>query len=222
MRKLPPPSDARDSRLGGSIYASVSWRFSCAYEPEPFDRRDAMSRLKLERGTLTLPPKLRRALKVEADGYLEAEPVEDGVLLKRVPERDPVVEAAIAEGLEDAGRAGCMVRSKPSRGDRRSTSRSIPSMRLEITHRARRQYQTLLQQLQDRVDRQLTALVSKSAPSIAAREEIRRAPRHLARTVNRDYRFYFTIEDDTSRILAMSPPEVIMRRPQRPTSRYQA
>ena len=64
-----------------------------------------MSRLKLERGTLTLPPKLRRALKVEADGYLEAEPVEDGVLLKRVPERDPVVEAAIAEGLEDV-RAG--------------------------------------------------------------------------------------------------------------------
>ncbi|MGH6896557.1 MAG: hypothetical protein ACREJ5_08415 [Geminicoccaceae bacterium] len=65
-----------------------------------------MSRLKLEGGTLTLPPKLRLALKVEDDGYLEAEPVEGGVLLKPVAERDPVVEAAIAEGLEDvkAGR----------------------------------------------------------------------------------------------------------------------
>ena len=64
-----------------------------------------MSRLKLERGTLTLPPKLRRALKVEEDGYLEALPVADGVLLKAVSECDPVVEAAIAEGLEDV-RAG--------------------------------------------------------------------------------------------------------------------
>jgi hypothetical protein len=65
-----------------------------------------MSRLKLERGTLTLPPKLRRALKVEDDGCLEALPVEGGVLLKSVSERDPAVEAAIAEGLEDveAGR----------------------------------------------------------------------------------------------------------------------
>lgn len=65
-----------------------------------------MSRLKLEGGTLTLPPKLRLALKVEDDGYLEAEPVEGGVLLKPVAERDPVVETAIAEGLEDvkAGR----------------------------------------------------------------------------------------------------------------------
>jgi bifunctional DNA-binding transcriptional regulator/antitoxin component of YhaV-PrlF toxin-antitoxin module len=66
-----------------------------------------MSRLKLERGTLTLPAKLRRALNVEADGYLEAERVEGGVLLKPVPERDPVVEAAIAEGLQDV-RAGRM------------------------------------------------------------------------------------------------------------------
>jgi bifunctional DNA-binding transcriptional regulator/antitoxin component of YhaV-PrlF toxin-antitoxin module len=65
-----------------------------------------MSRLKVEHGTLTLPPKLRRALKIENDGYLEALPVEGGVLLKPVSERDPAVEAAIAEGLEDveAGR----------------------------------------------------------------------------------------------------------------------
>ena len=65
-----------------------------------------MSRVKVEHGTLTLPPKLRRALEVEDDGYLEAEPVEGGVLLKPVSERDPAVEAAIAEGLEDvkAGR----------------------------------------------------------------------------------------------------------------------
>ncbi|MGH6885684.1 MAG: hypothetical protein ACREGK_06380 [Geminicoccales bacterium] len=65
-----------------------------------------MSRLKLERGTLTLPPKLRRVLEVEDDGYLEALPVEGGVLLKPVSERDAAVEAAIAEGLEDveAGR----------------------------------------------------------------------------------------------------------------------
>jgi len=64
-----------------------------------------MSRLKLERGSVTLPPKLRQALNVEEDGYLEALPVEGGVLLKAVSERDPAVEAAIAEGLEDV-RAG--------------------------------------------------------------------------------------------------------------------
>jgi hypothetical protein len=64
-----------------------------------------MSRLKVEHGTLTLPAKLLRALEVEDDGYLEALPVEGGVLLKPVSERDPAVEAAIAEGLEDL-RAG--------------------------------------------------------------------------------------------------------------------
>jgi hypothetical protein len=65
-----------------------------------------MSRLKVEHGTLTLPTKLRRALKIEDDGSLEALPVEGGVLLKSIAERDPAVEAAIAEGLEDveAGR----------------------------------------------------------------------------------------------------------------------
>jgi mRNA interferase RelE/StbE len=78
-------------------------------------------------------------------------------------------------------------------------------MRLEITQRARRQYETLPQRLQDRVDRQLTALVSNLRhPSLRAKKYDERRDIWQGR-VSRDYRFYFTIEGDTYHILAIIP-----------------
>jgi mRNA-degrading endonuclease RelE of RelBE toxin-antitoxin system len=78
-------------------------------------------------------------------------------------------------------------------------------MRLEVTRRARRQYEALPEQLRDRVDRQLSALLSDLRhPSLRAKKYDERRDIWQGR-VNRDYRFYFTIEGDTYRILSIIP-----------------
>ena len=66
-----------------------------------------MHRVKVRRAAqITLPEEARRKLGVTEGDYLEAEVVENGVLLKPAPqEREPGIEAAIAEGLADV-RAG--------------------------------------------------------------------------------------------------------------------
>ena len=68
-----------------------------------------MQRLKVgSAARITLPKEAWQKLGVSEGDYLEAEVVEDGVLLRPAapPERDPRVETAITEGLKDvcAGR----------------------------------------------------------------------------------------------------------------------
>lgn len=68
-----------------------------------------MPRVKVYRDDqITLPPEARQKLDIAEGDYLDVEVVDGGVLLKSVPEeRDPRVDAAIAEGLADirAGRS---------------------------------------------------------------------------------------------------------------------
>ena len=78
-------------------------------------------------------------------------------------------------------------------------------MRLEVTHRARRQYQDLPKRLRDRVDKQLSALLTNLRhPSSLAKKYDERRDVWQGR-VNRDYRIYFTIEGDAYRILSIIP-----------------
>lgn len=68
-----------------------------------------MPRVKVYRDDqITLPLEARHKLDVAEGDYLDVEVVEEGVLLKPVPEeRNPEIDAVIAEGLADirAGRS---------------------------------------------------------------------------------------------------------------------
>ncbi len=78
-------------------------------------------------------------------------------------------------------------------------------MRLEISRRARRQYEALPPRLKARVDKQLSLLLADLRhPSLHAKKYDESRDIWQGR-VNRDYRFYFTIEDDTYIVLGIIP-----------------
>ena len=77
-------------------------------------------------------------------------------------------------------------------------------MRIELTRRAGKDYRTLSRQLQRQVDKQFDLLTGNLRhPSLDAKKyggtDIWQG------LVNRDYRFYFRIDNDTYRILMIIP-----------------
>jgi mRNA-degrading endonuclease RelE of RelBE toxin-antitoxin system len=78
-------------------------------------------------------------------------------------------------------------------------------MRIALTRRADKDYQALSRRLQQQVDKQLTLLADNLRhPSIDAKK-YGGADDVWQGRVNRDYRFYFRIIDDTYRILMIIP-----------------
>ena len=78
-------------------------------------------------------------------------------------------------------------------------------MRIEFNHRADKEYGKLSAQLQRQVDKQLRFLVDNIRhPSLDAKKYGGTDDVWQGR-VNRDYRFYFRIIDDTYRILMIIP-----------------
>ena len=78
-------------------------------------------------------------------------------------------------------------------------------MQIALTRRADKDYQALTRQLQRQVDKQLMLLVGNLRhPSLDAKKYGGTDDVWQGR-VNRDYRFYFRIIDDTYRILMIIP-----------------
>jgi mRNA-degrading endonuclease RelE of RelBE toxin-antitoxin system len=78
-------------------------------------------------------------------------------------------------------------------------------MRIELTRRADKDYRGLSQQLRRQVDKQFECLRDNLRhPSLEAKK-YGGADNVWQRRVNRDYRFYFPIADDTYRILMIIP-----------------
>lgn len=78
-------------------------------------------------------------------------------------------------------------------------------MKIEIARKARRQYEALPRQLRSRVDKQLSYLLANlTHPSLRAKKYDEKGDIWQGR-INRDYRFYFTIEGDTYVILTIIP-----------------
>ena len=76
-------------------------------------------------------------------------------------------------------------------------------MRLLWTKRARQDYQTLPQKIQNIADKQLDFLIADLRyPSLHAKKYDEKNDVWQGR-INRDYRFYFTIESDTYLILSL-------------------
>jgi mRNA-degrading endonuclease RelE of RelBE toxin-antitoxin system len=78
-------------------------------------------------------------------------------------------------------------------------------MRIELTRRADKDYRSLSQQLRRQVDKQFEYLVGNLRhPSLDVKKYGGTDDVWQGR-VNRDYRFYFRISDDTYRILMVIP-----------------
>jgi mRNA-degrading endonuclease RelE of RelBE toxin-antitoxin system len=78
-------------------------------------------------------------------------------------------------------------------------------MRIELTRRADKDYRGLSQQLRRQVDKQFEYLRENLRhPSLEAKK-YGGADNVWQGRVNRDYRFYFRIADDTYRILMIIP-----------------
>lgn len=79
------------------------------------------------------------------------------------------------------------------------------TMRIELTRRARREYKALIPRLQKAVIKQFDLLLAdRRHPSIQAKKYDEARSIWQGR-VNRDYRFYFVIEDDRYVILSIIP-----------------
>ena len=78
-------------------------------------------------------------------------------------------------------------------------------MKLDVTRRARRQYEALPPRLRERVDKQLSLLLADLRhPSLHAKKYDESRDIWQGR-VTRDYRFYFTLEGDTYVVLSILP-----------------
>lgn len=78
-------------------------------------------------------------------------------------------------------------------------------MRINISHRARRQYEALSPRIQQQVDKQFAHLLTDLRhPSLRAKKYDERQGIWQGR-VTRDWRFYFTIEGDTYEVLLIIP-----------------
>ena len=79
-------------------------------------------------------------------------------------------------------------------------------MRLELTKRARKDYDALESRLQTRVDKQLAFLLEDFRhPSLDAKKYVQRGRDVWQDRVDRSYRFYFLIEADVYVILRIIP-----------------
>ena len=79
-------------------------------------------------------------------------------------------------------------------------------MKLEFTTRARKDYDALESRLQARVDKQLAFLLEDFRhPSLDAKKYIQRGRDVWQGRVDRGYRFYFLIEEDTYVVLRIIP-----------------
>lgn len=78
-------------------------------------------------------------------------------------------------------------------------------MRINVSHRARRQYEALSSTLRHQVDKQLAHLLTDLRhPSLHAKKYDEKEGLWQGR-VTRDWRFYFTIEADTYDIVSIVP-----------------
>ena len=78
-------------------------------------------------------------------------------------------------------------------------------MKIRLARKATREFEALSPALQSRVKKQLDLLrTNLRHPSLHAKKYDERRDIWQGR-VNRDYRFYFTIEGDTYRVLAIIP-----------------
>jgi len=76
-------------------------------------------------------------------------------------------------------------------------NQALGVMKLIRTTHFERNYAKAPQQVQRAFDKTVVAVASESPPPLAPRQEIRREPRPLAaRASNKDWRFYFLIQND--------------------------
>jgi len=78
-------------------------------------------------------------------------------------------------------------------------------MKTVPSERFRRSFAAAPRVVQTACDKQLGSADLQFSASIVASQEIRRSARHLAGRVNRGWRFYFKIEDDTFYLIDVMP-----------------